>query len=166
MKRKGLIAALGVFGFLLLALVVGAIAADAQYQRTYGDQTVDNERVIVDTNNDTAVEAADYTNNFDTSVTVRLDGEQLNGSGDDYTWLPATGELSWNASSPQISDGGTAEVSYGYTGRPLAVEETRGVRQMLFSALPWLLLLIVPLALLGLFATLYRNLNGSKRRER
>jgi hypothetical protein len=165
MNAKTLIAAIGVFGFILLAAVVGAMAFDAQYQRSYDSQTIPGERVVVDVDQQTPVEAAQYTNNFDTSVTVRLDGEQLNGSGEDYTWYPATGNLSWNASSPQVADGDPAAVTYSYDGQPLSVERTRGLRVMLTGALPYLALLFVGLGLLGLFGLLYKRTTSSRTRR-
>lgn len=156
MTYKTYIGAIAVFGFLITGLVIGAMAVNGQYQRSYDNQTIPHERIVVDTANKTPVEAAEYTNNFDPSVTVIAGGTELQGGGQDYTWYPATGNLSWNASSSSVSDGDMAEVTYSYDGRPLSIERTRDLRQMLFDVLPYVALMFTGLGLTGLFAGLYR----------
>lgn len=166
MNAKSYIVAIGVFGFLLIATIVGAIALDSQYQRSAGAQTISGERVEIDTAEPTPVEAANYTNNFEPTVTVRVDGTNLT-SGDDYTWYPADGEISWNASSSQVSDGQLAAVTYSYYGHPLSVEKTRDIRTTIMTMLPYLGLTVAGVGLLGLFAGLYRSgTNSSPSRRR
>lgn len=168
MSRTTYLAGLGIFAFFIIAILGGVTALDHQYQQSLGEQTVDNERVIVNTSAPTPVEAAEYTNNFDMSVTVSIDGETLNGSGGDYTWYPATGELSWNASSTHVSDGDTAAVTYGYQGRPLSMMETREMRQALLQALPVLAFVGIGMAIVGIGYAAYRfsKSTGSNRRFR
>lgn len=164
MNAKTFIAVIAVFGFLTIGTVVGAIALDTQYQRSASTQNITAEPVGIDTTDNTAVQAANYTNNFETGVTVVVDGTELSGGGEDYTWYPASGELSWNASSPHVLDGDVAEVNYVYDGRPLSIEKTQGIRTMIFGSLPYVALLLTTLALLGLFAGVYKTVGTNRNR--
>lgn len=168
MNAKTFILAIAAFGFLLIGLLVGAIAVDGQYQQSYDTQAIADEPITIDTTNKTPVDAAEYTNDFNTSITVVSGGEELQ-DGDDYTWYPADGEIDWNASSPEISDGDQAYVSYAYAGQPLSVEKTRDLRLLLFDILPYAALFFVGIGILGLFAGLYKTVKGnstSRRRRR
>lgn len=116
-----------VWGFLVVLVLVLLLAPTLSlaYGNADVQTVVQGERHTIDINNSTSVSAGPGTGyGDDVAVTVTNNSSTTTlTEGTDYSWTASTGEVSFDGSSPDVSDGDTFEVSYQYGELPAATRD-------------------------------------------
>lgn len=141
MKLRPIVSGAFVIALLLLVGIGVAWSAGAAYQDTPEEvHTTENETIVVDYQNKTAVDAPDYALTFyDNESVYNSSGAEL-VEGTDYTWNTSTGEVTWKNTS-STSDGENATITYSYDAK---IANARAMRDVI--ALP--IRLALPAAIL------------------
>lgn len=154
MQVRGYVFGIAVFCLFLLAAIMGSFAMEASYQET-PDRVIDvrDEEMVVQTDGPNAVQNADARGLRD-EIVIYHQGEQLD-RGEDFEWDPNTGEVTFNASSPSVTEGELALVSYAYEDRSQAVRESRPIFEDVAGLLPYVALLLIPVIILSVMGLAY-----------
>lgn len=152
-KLRAFVTGLLLFAVLLVGVIGVTWAVGAEYQSAPETvESVSNESITADLNNDTAVDSPSYALRYYDNETVRNStGHQLT-EGSDYEWNTSTGEISWyNTSS--VDDGEAMEVDYSYDAKTQKARTVKSVFSALFEViLPSSILVIVAMTVIALAA--------------
>lgn len=158
MNTRLYVTAVAAFALALLATVVIAGALSMAYNDAAHTFTVQNETVPVNYTADVQVDPYNAPRSFRDNETVRNESgavldEGPASQGGDYSWNTSDGSIDWHRTNATAA-GGTARISYSFWGNQRSAAETHGVLETIVPVLPWAFLVIIALAVAGLFVGL------------